>query len=96
MHPYVDFHPLRLHGIAGSYHGHAGVRDWFEQMRELEHHHRIELTEVSASSDGKLIAAGTLRGADPDSPSSFWALERFEGGMIVTARHFLSDRFHLR
>ncbi|MDX6603404.1 MAG: SnoaL-like domain [Solirubrobacterales bacterium] len=96
MHPYVDFHPLRLPGLESAYSGHAGVREWFAELLRLEHHHRIELAEVSASSGGKLVAAGTLRAGDPAAPASFWALERFEGGMIIASHHFLSDRFHLR
>lgn len=96
MHPYVDFHPLRLHGLESSYRGHAGVREWFGEVERMAHDHRIELTGVHATADGKLVAAGTLRTADPTGPASFWALERFEGGMIVDAQHFLSDRFHLR
>lgn len=96
MHPYVDFHPLRLHGLASAYSGHAGVREWFAELLRLGHHHRIELTEVRPASGGKLVAAGTLRTVDPAGPASFWALERFEGGMIIAAHHFLSDRFHLR
>ncbi len=96
MHPYVDFHPLRLPGIESAYSGHGGVRGWFAELRRLKHNHRIELAEVSASSDGKLVAAGTLRTDDPAEPASFWALQRFEGGMIIAAHHFLSDRFHLR
>jgi ketosteroid isomerase-like protein len=96
MHPYVDFHPLRLHGLRSAYSGHAGVREWFAELLRLEHGQRVELAEVRASSDGKLVAAGTLETADPTGPASFWALQRFEGGMIIAAHHFLSDRFHLR
>ena len=96
MHPNVDFRPLRLHGLESAYHGHDGVREWFTGLRELEHHHRIELNAVSAASDGKLVAAGTLTAGGPGAPASFWAIERFEGGMIVAAQHFLSDHFQPR
>lgn len=96
MHPYVDFHPLRLHGLHSAYSGHAGVRAWFAELLRLGHDHCIELAEVRPSSHGKLVAAGTLKMDDPPGPSSFWALQRFEGGMIIAAQHFLSDRFHLR
>ncbi len=33
MHPHVDFHPLRLHGIDASYRGHRGVSAWFAGLR---------------------------------------------------------------
>jgi ketosteroid isomerase-like protein len=96
MHPNVDLHPLHLHGIGGAYEGHAGVREWFASLQRLEHRHRIDLSETSTIGDGRVIAAGTLSGGDPDGPSSFWALDRLEGGMIVAARHHLSNQFHLR
>jgi ketosteroid isomerase-like protein len=92
----VDFRPLRLHGIDDAYHCHGGVRDWFADLARMEHHHRIDLSKVHASSDGEVIAAGTLSAADPGSTSSFWAVDQFRGGLIVAARHLLSDRFHLR
>ena len=95
MHPHVDFHPLRLHGLDSAYHGHAGVREWFAVLQRMEHHHRVELTSVQESAGGRLVASGRLSAA-PGGPTSFWAVERFEGGMIVAAQHFLSDRFHLR
>jgi ketosteroid isomerase-like protein len=96
MHPNVDFRPLRLHGLENAYHGHTGVRVWFTGLQELDHHHRVEITAIRPASDGKLVASGTLSAADPSGPGSFWAMERFEGGMIIAAQHFLSDRFHLR
>lgn len=96
MHPHVDFHPLRLHGLEGPYHGHTGVREWFAELQKLEHHHRIELAQTSGIGSGRIIAAGTLTAADPGGPASFWALERLEQGLIVAARHHLSDHFHMR
>jgi ketosteroid isomerase-like protein len=96
MHPYVDFHPLRLRGLDRAYQGHDGVRRWFAALQRLGHDHRIELSRVSRASDAKLVVAGTMTAAEPGEPASFWALDRFEGGMIVVAQHFLSDRFHLR
>lgn len=96
MHPHVDFHPLRLHGLSSAYHGHQGVGDWFADLQKMEHRHRVELTQASAVGSGRVIASGTLTAADPAGPATFWALERFEAGLIVAARHHLSDRFHLR
>lgn len=96
MHPNVDFHPLRLHGLDGAYHGHRGVGEWFDGLQRLEHRHRVELTQASAVGSGRVIAAGTLTGGDPCGPASFWALERFENNLIIAARHHLSDQFHLR
>jgi ketosteroid isomerase-like protein len=90
MHPHVDFHPLRLHGLGNAYYGHDGVRKWFTAMSRMEHHHRIDLSEVRETSDGQLVALGTLSAADPSGPSSFWALESFAEEKIVTAYHYIT------
>lgn len=95
MHPHVDFHPLRLHGLEEAYWGHRGVGEWFSALQELEHGHRVELAQTSAVGSGRVIASGTLS-TDTSAPASFWALERLEAGLIVAARHHLSERFHLR
>jgi ketosteroid isomerase-like protein len=91
MHPRVDFHPLRLHGIESSYHGHDGIRSWFADLDEMQHRHRIELDEVRDGRENQLIAIGALTLADPSGPASFWALERLSEGMIVAAHHYLTD-----
>jgi hypothetical protein len=96
MDAHVDFRPLGLPGIESVYHCHIGVRDWFVDLARMEHSHRIEISKVHASSGGEVIAAGALRAVDRGGPSSFWAVDQLKGGLIVAARHFLSDRFHLR
>jgi ketosteroid isomerase-like protein len=96
MDAHVDFQPLRLRGVDAIYHCHVGVRDWFADLVRMEYPHRIDLTEVSAVVGDKVIAAGTLSAVDSGAPSSFWAVEHFEHGLIVAARHYLSDCFHLR
>src|SRR6185295_3147509 len=85
MHPHVDFHPLRLHGLGDSYEGHRGVSEWFAGLQEMEHHHRVELAQASAVGSQRVIAAGALTGAGPAGPTSFWALTRFEAGLIVSS-----------
>jgi hypothetical protein len=42
----VDFHPLRLSGLGGSYRGDDGVREWFTQLKRLRHEHRIVLSQM--------------------------------------------------
>lgn len=96
MHPHVDFHPLRLHGLSDSYEGHRGVSEWFAGLQKMKHYHRIELAQTSAVGSRRVIAAGTLTGANSAGPASFWALTRVEADLIVSSRHHLSDRFHLR
>jgi ketosteroid isomerase-like protein len=96
MDAHVDFQPLRLPGVDAIYHCHVGVRDWFVDLVRMEHRHRIDLTELSVAAGRRVIAAGTLSAANADGPSSFCAVEHFENGLIVAARHYLSDRSQLR
>jgi hypothetical protein len=96
MDAHVDFRPLRLAGIDDAYHCHVGVRDWFADLVRMEHRHRIDLSTVRASGEDTVIAAGTLSIGGPAQPSSFWAVEHLDNGVIVAARHHLSDRLHLR
>jgi ketosteroid isomerase-like protein len=96
MDAHVDFQPLRLRGVDAIYHCHVGVREWFADLVRMEYRHRIDLTEVSPGAGNRMIAAGTLSAVDADGSSSFWAVEHFEDGLIVAARHYLSDSFHLR
>lgn len=96
MHPHVDFHPLRLRGLGESYHGHRGIGEWFAGLKAMEHGHRVALAQASAVGSGRVIASGKLTCDAAVRSTSFWALERFEAGLIVAARHHLSDSFHLR
>ncbi|MFP5389126.1 MAG: nuclear transport factor 2 family protein [Thermoleophilia bacterium] len=96
MDAHVDFQPLRLRGIDAMYHCHVGVRDWFADLVRMGHRHQIELAEVSPAAGDKVIAAGKLSTPDGDGPSSFCAVEHFEDGLIVLARHYLRDSFQLR
>lgn len=96
MHPHVDFHPLRLHGLGESYRGHRGVGEWFASLEAMEHVHRVALGQASSVGSGRVIASGALTSGGDARATSFWALERFEAGLIVAARHHLSDSFHLR
>jgi len=96
MHANVDFRPLRMQGIDSLYHCHVGVRIWFEDLTRMKHRHRIELSTVRTSAADKVVATGALADSDPPGPSSFWAMKHLENGVIVSARHYLSDRLHLR
>ncbi len=96
MHPHVDFHPLRLRGLSQTYHGHEGVGEWFADMEAMGHGQRVALAQASTLGSGRVIASGALGGGAPGQSGSFWALKRFEAGLIVAARHHLSDRSELR
>ena len=87
----VDFHPLRLCGIAASYRGHDGVREWFGRLSNLRHEHRIVLHETRDLADGRVFAAGWMSlGAQPDL-GPFCALHRLDEGLIVAVHQYHTD-----
>jgi ketosteroid isomerase-like protein len=96
MHANVSFRPLKLQGIDCLYHCHVGVRIWFDDLERMEHPHRIQLSAVRASGADRVVATGALAEPGDDGPTSFWAMKYLENGVIVSARHTLSDRLHLR
>jgi ketosteroid isomerase-like protein len=88
--PDVDFHPLRLSGLASRYRGHGGVQEWFRRSRRLRHEHQIVLSEVRDVGQ-RVFAAGSLSlGGEPDT-GPFCALHRVRDGLIVAVRQYLTD-----
>jgi SnoaL-like protein len=53
----VDFHPLRLGGLAPGYRGRDGVREWFAHLRQACHDYRIAACEVRDLGAGRCSAA---------------------------------------
>lgn len=86
----VDFHPLRLVGTDRAYRGHDGVRHWFARLGELRHEHVIDLSRVRPIDAGRVLATGTLRVEDAGM-APFSGLHGLEGGLIVTAHHYLEE-----
>jgi hypothetical protein len=88
LHPELDFHPLKLVGIECSYHGHDGVRSWFDRLEELRYRHRIELSRVCDGRDGDLLAIGALHVPGHGAIAPFYASHRVKGELIAFARHY--------
>jgi SnoaL-like domain len=88
LHPEVDFHPLKLVGIDGSYHGHDGVRAWLGRLEALHYRHRIELTEVREGSRDQLLAIGTLSVPGHGTVIPFSAAHWVEDELIVLVRQY--------
>jgi len=87
----VEFHPLRLSGIAASYGGHDGVREWFTRLRRLRHEYRIVVHEARETSEGRVFASGSLSLAGKPDIGPFCAVHRLDGGRIVIAHQYLTD-----
>ena len=87
----VDFHPLKLRGLVGSYRGHAGVREWWSNLERHRVEHHIELSDVRSIGGGMVLALGSLRFVGELESASFRALHRVNAGLIVAAHHCLSD-----
>lgn len=87
----VRFYPLRLSGLERYYHGHDGVRAWFEQMHECGHSHRIAVHNLRAEPGGEVVAVGELHLDEGADPARFWARDLVEEGAIAVAHHYLTD-----
>jgi ketosteroid isomerase-like protein len=96
LHPEIVLHPLRFPGLAGGYHGHDGVREWFEHQVTADHGPCIELSVVEVAADGRVLAAGNLCLDGEVAIAPFGAIHRFERGMIIDAHHYFSDQTLLR
>jgi hypothetical protein len=88
---HVEFHPMRLSGLRGSYRGHDGVREWFDALRRRHHEHRILLTDVRDLGRGHIVATGSLSLAGELDIGPYWAVHRVENGVIVAAHHYLTE-----
>ena len=89
--PHVEFHPLRLGGLAGSYRGHGGVRDWWADVGRQHGEHQVGLSNVRSVGDGMVFAVGSLRFVGESDIGPFCALHRIRAGLIVAAHHCVGD-----
>ncbi len=73
--PEVRFEPRRT-PIQGAYSGHAGVREWWADTQETFTEFRLELEEIRAIGDERLLVLGTVHarggssGVETDVPSA--------------------------
>jgi len=89
--PRVDFHPLRLWGLEGSYRGHSGVREWWVKLERQHAEYQISISDVRSVGGGMIFAVGSLRFVGGLDTGSFRALHRINAGLIVAAHHCLGD-----
>jgi ketosteroid isomerase-like protein len=86
-HPNGEWHPFLTARVEGDpgYHGHNGLRAWFEDVEEMFTEIRVDLDEVRDVQGhvvglGRLTARGRGSGAEVDSEVG-WVLE-VEGELI--------------
>jgi len=87
----IDLHPLRLRGLATRYRGRDGVREWFAHLQQGHHEYRIAVCQVRDLGAGKVFASGLLSLGDETDIGPVCMLHQHDGGMIVSAREYLSD-----
>lgn len=87
----VELHPLRMGGVSPRYRGHDGVREWFERFCQARLECAITLDRVTESDEGRVFASGSLGVDERVDLAPFWALHRIEWGLIVDARHYLTE-----
>ena len=87
----VEFHPLKLHGLDGSYRGHDGVRSWYAQLARLQHEHRLSVSRIESTDRDQVLAIGavSLNGLDAGPP--FCGLYALADGLILAAHHYLTE-----
>jgi ketosteroid isomerase-like protein len=93
--PDVEFTPYeRAVEGSGPYHGHSGVRRWWEESLEVLPDLRVELDEVRDLGD-RTFVRGRLRGQGAGSGASFertyWGLFRWRDKRIVWWQAFESE-----
>lgn len=88
MAPDITFESLILEPEGGEYHGHQGVRDFFDRVREVFGSWESEVTNVEEVGDDTLIiesrAVATGKAGGVPVEQTFWqAVKRGGDGKIV-------------
>lgn len=91
MSPDIDFRPVRLYGLERTYRGHDGVARWYERLARLDLSYEIAIETLALTDDATILAVGELRYRDIGRAGPFWGVHRVDGGMIVSAQHFITD-----
>jgi hypothetical protein len=87
----VEFHPLKVHGIADGYRGHAGVKEWFTRIVAFDDEHRIVVGAIEPLSAGRVLAVGHLELGDARLTTPFCGIHRVRDGLIARSHHYMSD-----
>jgi ketosteroid isomerase-like protein len=100
-HPNGEWHPFHTARVEGDpgYHGHNGIRAWFEDLGEMFAETRVELDDVR-DIRGRLVGLGqiTARGAGSEAEISnevAWVLE-LDGELVRRGWAYTSHEDALR
>jgi ketosteroid isomerase-like protein len=84
----------RLVAMEGGYHGHAGMRRWWDNLFEVFPDFTVELVELRDLGDWTLAAIRyRAHGADSDTPveARLWMVGRWRRGKCVSWHTFGSE-----
>jgi hypothetical protein len=87
----ASFQPLRLHGVERTYQGHDGAARWHERLERLELRYHIDLDALTMPAERTVLATGTISFRNLDHLAPFWGVHTLDEGLIIAARHYLSD-----
>jgi ketosteroid isomerase-like protein len=87
----ITFEPVRS-SVQGAYLGHAGVREWWADTSETFESFRLDLDDLRAVGDDRVLALGTLRvrgqgsGVDAAVPSA--SVATFREGRVLALKDY--------
>jgi ketosteroid isomerase-like protein len=90
--PDVVWESQRLPGLREVYRGRAEVREWLEQLLELFEETHLEIEEITALSDDRVLIAytqiGRGRGSGLPVEQSLWSIFWLAEGLITRRQAF--------
>jgi ketosteroid isomerase-like protein len=92
--PEVDF-TTRFVERGGSYHGHEGVRTWWEDLLRVFPDFTIEVVEIRDPGDltiNALRVRGRGMGSDTPFEERIWQVARWRDGKVVSWHSYGSER----
>jgi hypothetical protein len=89
-HSEIEFHPTFLAGARRTYHGHAGLRVWLEDVAATNSQHKAEANVVRSLPSGDLVISGNVV-VDQETVSPFSMRFCMKEEKFIKAWAYLSD-----
>jgi hypothetical protein len=94
--PAFEWHPSVLARGPRTYQGHAGLRQWVDDLARAPVHHQARVREVQVLDENRfLVLSEVLVDGEPMSPGAMLA-RLGEDGKLLEARAYLTDEPMLR